>query len=86
MRQRLPVIAFVVGLLITYLTYRLVDLSIYWVVVLVAIAATAILYRARGTHELARDAAFPFAGGFAGGGVIKWVIAAMFAQAMQGAA
>ena len=85
MRQRLPLIAFLVGLVASGLTYRLLDPSVYWVVVLVAVAAAALCYALRGMHELVRDAAFPFAGGFAGGGAIKWVIAAAFAQAMQGA-
>ena len=77
MKQRLPLIAFVVGLVASDLTYRLTELSTYRILVVVALVAAGIGYLLREMNELVRDYAFPFLGGFGAGGVIKGLIYGM---------
>jgi hypothetical protein len=77
MKQRLPLIAFVAGLVVSDLTYRLTKLSAYRTLVVVALVAAGIGYLLREMNELVRDYAFPFFGGFAAGGVIKGLIYGM---------
>ena len=77
MSQKLPLIAFLVGLLLGDLSYRLFQPWTFQVMLVTALAASAILYLLSGTHELVRDAALPLVGGFAASGAIKVVFATM---------
>ena len=77
MSQRLPLIAFLVGVLSGDLSYRLTETSTFQILLVAALAASAILYALSGQHELVRDAALPLAGGFAASGAIKVVFATM---------
>lgn len=77
MRGRLSLISFAIGLLAGDLMYRLSEFSAYQFMLVVALVATAILFALRTAHDLIRNAAFPFVGGFAVSGVFKWVFTTM---------
>jgi hypothetical protein len=79
MRERLPLISFVVGLLVSDLTYRLTEYSTYRILLVIALVVAGLAYLLREMNELARDYGFPFFGGFAAGGVIKWLVATVMA-------
>jgi hypothetical protein len=74
MKERLPTVMFFVGLVVSDLTYRLTDTATYRALVGIMVAVTGLGYVLRETNALVGDYGFPLAGGFAAGGVIKWVV------------
>ena len=77
MNAKLPVISFFVGLLVADLAYRITDAPIFRVAMACAVGAAAVAYLMQAQHDLVRDVAFPFSGGFFVGGLIKWVFMAV---------
>jgi len=74
MKERLATIMFLVGIVLSDLTYRLTDTATYRTLVGIMVAVTGLAYVLRETNALVGDYGLPLAGGFAAGGVIKWVV------------